>query len=307
MIYNVAIIGYGYWGPKLARNVNNSDKFNIKYIIDYSKKNLEKAKKDFPLSKLSTNYTNIKKVDVDLVIISSPTKTHYSIARYFLKFTNVLLEKPLSLKTKEVLDLEKISKKNNFLLFVDYPFIFSGSINYIKNIIKSKKYGKLIEIESFREQAPIRDDADVVWDLGVHDISIFKYWLINDPIKIESIKYNTVKTKKKDTAYINLEYKNNIKVFIKNSWLSPIKIRSIKLKFEKAILYCDENEPIYKIKIYSKKDIRSLKYKLEMPDLDLSEPLANLIDYIGLCIKRKKNPIFYKNYNLDITKVLEKI
>jgi len=307
MIYNVAIIGYGYWGPKLARNVNNSDKFNIKYIIDYSKKNLEKAKKDFPLSKLSTNYTNIKKDDVDLVIISSPTKTHYSIARHFLKFTNVLVEKPLSLKTKEVLDLEKISKKNNFLLFVDYPFIFSGSINYIKNIIKSKKYGKLIEIESFREQAPIRDDADVVWDLGVHDISIFKYWLINDPIKIKSIKYNTVKTKKKDTAYINLEYKNNIKVFIKNSWLSPIKIRSIKLKFEKAILYCDENEPIYKIKIYSKKDIHSSKYKLEIPDLDLSEPLANLIDYIGLCIKRKKNPIFYKNYNLDITKVLEKI
>ena len=307
MIYNVAIIGYGYWGPKLARNVNNSDKFNIKYIIDYSKKNLEKAKKDFPLSKLSTNYTNIKKDDVDLVIISSPTKTHYSIARHFLKFTNVLVEKPLSLKTKEVLDLEKISKKNNFLLFVDYPFIFSGSINYIKNIIKSKKYGKLIEIESFREQAPIRDDADVVWDLGVHDISILKYWLINDPIKIKSIKYNTVKTKKKDTAYINLEYKNNIKVFIKNSWLSPIKVRFIKLKFEKAIIYCDENEPIYKIKIYSKKDIRSLKYKLEMPDLDLSEPLANLIDYIGLCIKRKKNPIFYKNYNLDITKVLEKI
>ncbi len=307
MIYNVAIIGYGYWGPKLARNVNNSDKFNIKYIIDYSKKNLEKAKKDFPLSKLSTNYTNIKKDDVDLVIISSPTKTHYSIARHFLKFTNVLVEKPLSLKTKEVLDLEKISKKNNFLLFVDYPFIFSGSINYIKNIIKSKKYGKLIEIESFREQAPIRDDADVVWDLGVHDISILKYWLINDPIKIKSIKYNTVKTKKKDTAYINLEYKNNIKVFIKNSWLSPIKVRFIKLKFEKAIIYCDENEPIYKIKIYSKKDIRSLKYKLEMPDLDLSEPLANLIDYIGLCIKRKNNPIFYKNYNLDITKVLEKI
>ena len=307
MIYNVAIIGYGYWGPKLARNVNNNDKFKIKYIIDYSKKNLEKAKKDFPLSKLSTNYTKIKKDDVDLVIISSPTKTHYSIARHFLKFTNVLVEKPLSLKTKEVLDLEKISKKNNFLLFVDYPFIFSGSINFIKNIIKSKKYGKLIEIESFREQAPIRDDADVVWDLGVHDISIFKYWLINDPIKIKSIKYNTVKTKKKDTAYINLEYKNNIKVFIKNSWLSPIKVRFIKLKFEKAIIYCDENEPIYKIKIYSKKDIRSLKYKLEMPDLDLSEPLANLIDYIGLCIKRKNNPIFYKNYNLDITKVLEKI
>ena len=125
MIYNVAIIGYGYWGPKLARNVNNNDKFKIKYIIDYSKKNLEKAKKDFPLSKLSTNYTNIKKTDIDLVIISSPTKTHYSIARYFLKFTNVLVEKPLSLKTKEVLDLEKISKKitSYFLLIIHLFFL----------------------------------------------------------------------------------------------------------------------------------------------------------------------------------------
>ena len=164
-----------------------------------------------------------------------------------------------------------------------------------------------MEIESFREQAPVRSDADVVWDLGVHDISILKHWLIKNPIKIKSIKYNTIKTKKKDTAYINLEYRNNIKVFIKNSWISPIKVRFIKLKFDKAIIYCDENEPIYKIKIYIKNDIHSSKYKLEIPDLDLSEPLANLIDYIGNCISKKNNPIFYKNYNLDITKVLEKI
>tara|TARA_B110001450_G_scaffold255632_1_gene283687 strand:- start:6027 stop:6950 length:924 start_codon:yes stop_codon:yes gene_type:complete len=307
MIFKVAIIGYGYWGPKLARNVNNSNQFKIRYIIDKSKKNLEKAKKDFPLSKLLTNFNKLKKNDIDLVIISSPTKTHYGIAKHFLKFTNVLVEKPLSLKSKEVLNLEKIAKKNNLMLFVDYPFIFSGSINFIKSIIKSKKYGKLIEIESFREQAPIRDDADVVWDLGVHDISILKHLLTSNPIKIKSIKYNTIKTKKKDTAYINLEYRNNIKIFIKNSWISPIKVRFIKLKFDKAIIYCDENEPIYKIKIYTKNNIYSSKYKLEIPDIDLSEPLANLINYIGNCIRKKNNPIFYKNYNLDITKVLEKI
>ena len=307
MINRVAIIGYGYWGPKLARNVNNSNQFKIEYIVDRSKKNLEKAKKDFPLAKLLTNYNELKRDDINLVIISSPTKTHYNIAKYFLEFTNVLVEKPLSLKSTEVLNLEKIAKKNDLLLFVDYPFIFSGSINFIKNIIKSKKYGKLLEIESFREQAPIRSDADVVWDLGVHDISILKHWLIKNPIKIKSIKYNTIKTKKKDTAYINLLYRNNIKVFIKNSWISPIKVRFIKLKFDKAIIYCDENEPIYKIKIYTQNDIHGSKYKLEIPDLDLSEPLANLINYIGICIRKKNNPIFYKNYNLDITKVLEKI
>ena len=307
MTLRVALIGYGYWGPKLARNINNSSMFKIDYIIDNLKKNLEKAKKDFPLSRLLKNHSNLKKNNIDLVVISSPTKTHYKIAKYFLGFSHVLVEKPLSLNSKDIIDLEKIAKKNNKLLFVDYPFLFSGSINFIKKIIKNKKYGKLLEIESFREQAPIRQDADVVWDLGVHDISILKHWLNQNPIKIKSIKYNTVKTSKKDTAYINLEYKNNLKVFIKNSWISPTKIRLIKLKFERAIIYCDENEPIYKLKIYTKKNNSSLIYKLEVPELDLSEPLYNLIEYVGQSISKNKNSIFSKNFNLDITKVLEKI
>jgi len=307
MTLRVALIGYGYWGPKLARNINNSNMFKIDYIIDNLKKNLEKAKKDFPLSKLLKNHSNLKKNNIDLVVISSPTKTHYKIAKHFLSFSHVLVEKPLSLNSKDVIDLEKIAKKNNKLLFVDYPFLFSGSINIIKKIIKNKKYGKLVEIESYREQAPIRQDADVVWDLGVHDISILKHWLNQNPIKIKSIKYNTVKTLKKDTAYINLEYKDNLKVFIKNSWISPTKIRLIKLKFEKAIIYCDENEPIYKLKIYTKKNNSSPVYKLNLPELDLSEPLYNLIEYVGNSISKNNNPIFSKNFNLDITKVLEKI
>ena len=307
MTFRVALIGYGYWGPKLARNINNSNNFKIKYIIDNSKKNLDKAKKDFPIAKLLKNYTSLKKNDIDLVVISSPTKTHYKIAKYFLDFSHVLVEKPLSLNSKDIVELERKAKKNNKLLFVDYPFLFSGSINFIKTIIKNKKYGKLLEIESFREQAPIRQDADVVWDLGVHDISILKHWLNQNPIKIKSIKYNTVKTSKKDTAYINLEYKNNLKVFIKNSWISPTKIRLIKLKFTRAIIYCDENEPIYKLKIYTKKNSSSLVYKLDLPELDLSEPLYNLIEYVGNSISKNKNSIFSKNFNLDITKVLEKI
>ena len=307
MIYKVALIGFGYWGPKLARNINNSNNFKIEYIIDNNKKNLDKAKKDFPLSKRLQNYKSLNNDIIDLVVISSPTKTHFNIASYFLKSCNVLIEKPLSLNSKDVIKLEKLANTNKKLLFVDYPFIFSGSINYIKDIIKIKKYGKLLEIESFREQAPIRNDADVVWDLCVHHISILKHWLNSNPTKINSIKYNSIRTPRMDTAYINLEYKNNIKVFIKNSWISPIKIRLIKLKFEKAIIYCDENEPIYKLKIYTRKNKSSLHYKLEIPEIDLSEPLYNLIQYVDKSISRKKNPIFKKNFNLDITRTLEKI
>jgi len=307
MTFKVALIGYGYWGPKLARNIQNSNHFQIDFIVDSSKTNLKKAKKDYPLSTLCTNYKKIDRSTIDLAVISTPTKSHYQIANHFLKNTNVLIEKPLALNLKDVIKLEKLSNKSNKRLFVDYPFIFSGSINFLKNIIKKKKYGKLIEIESFREQAPIRKDANVVWDLGVHDISILRYLLNSNPKKIKSLKYNSVKTDQKDTAYINLEYKNNLKVFIKNSWISPLKIRIIKFKFEKGIIICDENEGIYKLKVFTKTKNTSAVYKLELPEIDLSEPLFNLINYVGTCLLKNKNPIFDKNFNIDITKVLERI
>ena len=304
---NVALIGYGYWGPKLARNVQNSNNFKIKYIIDSSKQNLENAKKDYPLSLFYQNYKKLEIKNLDLVIIATPTKNHYEMANYFLDYTNVLIEKPLALKLKEVVKLEKKSKKKNNKLFVDYPFIFSGSIRYIKDILKQKKYGKLLEIESFREQAPVRKDANVIWDLGVHDISILRYLLNSNPKRITSLKYNTVKTKQKDTAYINLEFKNNLKVFIKNSWISPLKIRILKFKFEKGIIICDENEPIYKLKVFTRTNNSNPVYKLELPEIDLSEPLFNLINYVSKSIISNTNSIFKNNFNKDITKILEKI
>jgi len=306
MIYNVAVIGYGYWGPNLARNFQNSNFFNIKYIIDKSDKNLNDAKKKYPLAKLLKDYKSIKNNHVDLVVISSPTKFHYSMTKYFLKYTNVLVEKPLSLNLKEVQHLEKLSKKNKKILFVDYPFLFSGSINFIKSLIESKKYGDLLEIESFREQAPVRNDSNVVWDLAVHDISILNYLLKQSPLKHKSVKIKTLNNKLVDTAYLNLVYKNKLNVFIKNSWISPVKIRLMKFKFKRAILFCDENEPIYKIKIFVKNSNQSM-YKVKIPNIDISEPLSTLVNYIHNSILNKTNKIFSNNLNIKITKSLQKL
>jgi len=307
MKLKAAIIGYGYWGPKLARNFLNSSKFQINYVVDNKTNNLIKAKNEIPLAIGLNNLDEIKAENLDLIILSTPTITHFKLVKKFLKFTNVLVEKPLSLNLKHTRELEKIAKKSKNLLFVDYPFIFSGSTNFIKKIIKNNELGKLLEIESYREQAPIRNDCDVIWDLGVHDLSILRYLLNRNPLKIHSHKYKTGNQKKNDTAYINLEYSNNLKVFIKNSWISPVKTRVIKFKFSKGILICDENEALYKIKIYKKLNLKNTNYKLEIPEIDLTEPLLNLVNYISFSITNKKNEIYNKNFNEDITKVLQKI
>jgi len=305
----VSLVGYGYWGPKLARNFKNSNFFNLASIIDTSNENLKKAKKDFPLAQISKNYKDIlKSRGISLVVVASPTKTHFKIAKFALENKkNVLVEKPLSTSLKEVKNLETLSKKNGVLLFVDYPFLFSGSIRYMKKIIESKKYGNLVEIESFREKAPVRKDCNVIWDLAVHDVSILYYLLKKIPRKSNSLKIKTLNEPLVDTAYLNLFYGNKINAFLKNTWISPEKVRLIKFKFKKAIIYCDENEPIYKIKIFKKKNGKNSEYNLEVPEIDLTEPLSVLIDYIYKSVNEGRNKIFEKNLNLNVTKTLKKL
>ena len=309
-MYNISIIGYGYWGKKLARNFQNSSYFEILSIVDKKKFNLTNAKKNFSSVECYSNYKKAVKNDlVDLIVISTPTSTHYDIAKYALENSkNVLVEKPLSLSIKQVNKLNKIAKSKKRMIFVDYPFLFSGTINFIKKIISQNKYGKILEIESFREQAPIRNDTNVIWDLSTHDISILTYLLNQQPISIQTIKKENIKRGLCDNVYINLKYRQNLNVVIKNSWISPTKIRLIKIKFRKAILYCDENESLYKIKIYKKKNKNdTFDYSLEVPEIDLTEPLSKMTTYIYNCMKKNKNPLFEDDFNKRIIFTLEKI
>ena len=176
---DVCVIGYGYWGPNLCRNFSNTEGYNLASICDLNNQNLLTAKKNYPNVK---NYTDFKQAilenDFQLIVLATPTSTHYNQAKFILnKSINLLVEKPLCLSIKEHINLNKIAKKNNVNIFIDYPFIYSGTIKYLKNVITRKKFGKLRSIESYREQAPIRTDTNVLWDLSIHDISIISYLL----------------------------------------------------------------------------------------------------------------------------------
>jgi len=303
---NVCVIGYGYWGPNLCRNFSNIEDYKLTAICDVNTKNLINAKKIYPNVK---TYKNFKKAitenNFQLIIVATPTSTHYSIAKFILdKSINLLVEKPLCLTVKKHLNLNKIAKKNKVNIYIDYPFIFSGSIKYVKNIIDKKKFGNLKTIESFREQAPVRKDTNVLWDLSIHDISILTFLLSNNKMKISNVLKNNNKRKNYDKIFINLINNKSINIFIKNNWKSPTKVRLIKFIFEKATIYCDENETLYKIKIYKSFKNRFNEHTLEVPKIDLTEPLNNLAHYILKTLNKRKKIIFNDKFNLSITKLM---
>ncbi len=303
---NVCIIGYGYWGPNLCRNFSNANGYNLSTICDLNNQNLAKARKNYPGVKIYKNFKeaiNINKYD--LIVLATPTSTHYTLAKFILeKSINLLVEKPLCLSVKHHSDLNKIAKRNNVKIFIDFPFIFSGSIKYVKNVIDKKKFGKLKSIESYREQAPVRVDTNVLWDLSIHDISIVKYLLGENKLNVLNIYKKDSKKFNYDQVQINITNSAGLNIFIKNNWKSPTKIRLMKFVFEQATIYCDENETLYKIKIYSTIKGKFNQHTLEVPKIDLTEPLSNLANYILKVLTKKKSIIFGDNFNLSITKLM---
>ena len=304
--YNILIVGFGYWGPILARNFHSNTYFNIVAICDSNKINLKKAKNLYPHATFYNSYKEaLNNQLIDLVVVSTPTQTHYQIVKFSLnKKKNVMCEKPLSLKIKEVNELIKLSKKNKKFLFIDYPFIYSESVAYIKKIFKKSNLGKPLVYESIREKAPYRNDANVIWDLGIHDFAILQYLLNLSPNKYSSNEIKTKRRYKSDFATINLKYKNGFSAFLKLNWSSPIKIRLIKIYFENGLLIYDENEGIYKVNVYKK---NKSGYNLEMPRIGKNETLKLFVNYIYKIINNNDYKKFNFNFSLNITKTILKI
>ena len=305
---NTCLIGFGYWGPNLARNFIGSGKYKINCICDKNLSKLNAAKKIYPNINIYKDYKKaLKENNFQLVIIATPTITHFNIAKHVLqKKINVLVEKPLCLNKEKVIYLYKIANKNNVKIFVDYPFLYSGTINYLKKIILTNKYGKLKSIESYREQAPVRHDVNVIWDLGIHDVSIMNYLLNGNKVKSINLFKHKNKNKKLKQITFDLNFANGISAVVRNKWESPTKIRLMKFIFSNATIYCDENESMYKIKIYKKLNNFN-KYSLEVPMIDLSEPLYNLAIFISKKIINKKIDFNDKKFNVYITSLIERI
>jgi len=304
--YNILLVGFGYWGPILARNFQSNLNFKIYSVCDTNKNNLRKAKNIYSNSLFFSDYRKaIKNNNVDIVVVSTPTNTHYKIVKYALdNMKHVMCEKPLCLKLYEVNKLVSISSKNKKFLFVDYPFIYSESVNYIKKLIKKKTLGKPLIYESLREKAPYRKDTNIVWDLGIHDFAILQY-LTNEIPKSSNLSiFKSKNGYKSDFANINLFYKNNFSALLKMNWASPIKIRLIKIYFEKGLLIYDENEDIYKVSIYKKTRIG---YKHKFPLVYFNETLKLFVEYISKTLIENNFKKFDLNFSINITKTIIKI
>lgn len=318
---NCALVGYGYWGSNLLRNLFDTKNCQVIYCCDLSKEQLKKAKKRYPSIISTTNINQVlKNPKIDSIVIATPTKTHFSIAEEALKNDkDVLIEKPMAMTVSEAKTLVELAKKKKRIVMVDHTFLFNNAVLKIKELIDKKALGKILYIDSVRINLGLfQPDVNVVFDLSSHDFSIINFLLDSEPKSVKATG-KTHFNKQEDVAYISADYPKNVMVHIHVSWLSPLKLRRMLIIGTKKMVVYDENDEEEKIKVYDKgilmeqpneqiKEQIKIGYRsgdVWVPKLNVVEPLSQLTDTFIQALTDRKEPKSSGNFGLNVMEALE--
>ncbi len=317
---NFGVIGFGYWGPNIVRNLISVKDAEIKMICDVNPDIITRIKDLYPHHSVTSDYLDIiNSPDIDVVAIVTPVSTHYALAKAALQAgKHIFIEKPFTSNSKEAQELIDIAKKNKVLIMVDHTFIFTGAVRKIKELIDSNELGDLYYYDSTRVSLGLfQQDTNVIWDLAPHDLAIIDYIIKNKPQALIAQGVDHIGSGHENIAYITLYYDNSLIVHINVNWLSPVKIRTTLIGGQKKMLVWDDLKADEKIKIYdrgvnveSKEAINKLlvDYRsgdMWSPRVDYQEALKTELQYFIDCIKTKTTPINDGQSGLRVVKMLE--
>jgi predicted dehydrogenase len=315
----VGIIGFGYWGPNLARNFNMDPNAKLLKIADTSAGRCKLAQKNYPQIEVTTNPEElIKAPDIDLVVIATPVSTHFELAIKALENgKHVWIEKPITSSSKEALILADKAQQKNLIVTVDHTYLFSGAIRKIKNIITNNQLGELYYYDSVRVNLGLfQHDVNVIWDLATHDFSIMNY-LLGSPARAVSAVGTCHINKLEDVGYITVFFDNNLIAHLHVNWLSPVKIRKTLIGGSKKMLVWNDLEKEEAVKIYDKGvDVKTpngvydtlAEYRVGdvfSPVISQTEALKVEVGYLIECIQTNKKPHNDAIAGLEVVKLLE--
>lgn len=233
------IIGLGYWGPNLLRIFNANSDIVITAICDKNIDRLKRVSNSYPNVKILVNEQEIlNKKMIDIVVISTPTSTHYAIARFAIeKGIHTFVEKPLATSAIECENLIKLSEKFGVVLFVGHLFIYSNAVKKLKELISAGELGNICYISSNRlNLGPIRQDVNVLWDLTPHDISIITHLIGSIPQSINCQGLAYLNDSIYDICSIAMHFDERKLALINASWLDPNKTRLLTLQLHKKLI-----------------------------------------------------------------------
>jgi predicted dehydrogenase len=250
---NVAIVGYGYWGPNLVRNYLEVPGAAIELVCDERVSQLEKVRARYPSLPVTHSYEEVLGSDVvDAIVLATPISSHYPLAKAALEAgKHVFVEKPMTAQSGQAAQLVELARERNLTLMVGHTFVYSPPVRKVAEYIHAGELGEVYFITTSRVNLGLHQrDVSVIWDLAPHDISILGYWLGEAPSSVSVTGRACVNPKMADVAFINLKYPSGVIAEVQVSWLSPVKLRRTMVVGSQKMLVYDDTESVEKVKIF---------------------------------------------------------
>jgi predicted dehydrogenase len=313
------IIGYGYWGPNIVRNLQGLDSAQVVAVCDKTPKAQKLAKHSYP-NVLVTGDANdvLRSPDIDAVAIVTPVWTHFELAKAALENgKHVFLEKPLTSTVAQAEELIELAERKHLKIMVDYTFLFTGAVRKIRQLVDQGELGDLYYYDSTRVNLGLfQHDIDVIWDLAPHDLSIMNYLIQKEPEAVVATGQAHLNGHA-DVAFITIYFPENTIAHINVNWLSPVKVRTTLIGGEKKMLVWNDLEADEKVKIYDKGvNITSREGVYELlvsyrsgdmwaPKIEQTEALKVELQYFLDCIEKDQTPFNDGKAGLRVVRLLE--
>lgn len=315
----IAVIGYGYWGPNVARNFQALDGCELYAVCDPDAARLDAAKGLYPAVRTVLDARDLlNDASVDAVAICTPVHTHFELAHAAIRAgKHVLVEKPLTSSVESAQELVTLAESEGVTLQVDHTFVYSAPVQSIREMIDQGALGDLLYIDSMRINLGLfRSQVGVLWDLAVHDVSIINHLIGQRPIWVSAsgaAPYGNFE----NLAYITLMYPNQLIAHVNVNWLSPVKLRSMVIGGSEQMVVYDDLAPSEKLKVYDKgvsivEDPRAqqnmlVDYRLgsmTAPHVARTEPLAQMCGDFVRAIETGEAPLVDGRAGLEVVRIV---
>ncbi len=320
-LVKIGVVGCGYWGPNLIRNLRQSPDCQLKVICDASESRLNHMRRLHPDVATTTRYQELlDDAELDAIVVATPVRFHYEMAKAALGVgKHVFVEKPIARTESEAEELVAIASRTDLLLMVGHTFLFSPAVRRMKEIIDNGDIGQVQYISARRLNLGLfQKDINVAWDLAPHDISILLYLLEEFPLEVSCQGSSHINREIEDVTMMYLKFRKNRCAFIHNSWLDPKKVRQMTVVGSQRMIVYDDTEPLEKLKIYDARvevpphydTFAEFTYSYHygdayVPYIKQDEPLKLECQHFIECIRDRQIPLTNGELGLEVVRILE--
>lgn len=249
-----AVVGYGYWGPNLARNLEECAEFSLQRLCDLDASKREAFSRRFPHVRTTASFEELlEDPAIEAVAIATPPRSHHALASAALRAgKHVLVEKPLATSFADACDLAETADREERVLMPGHTFIYSPAVNTVRELIRGGDVGDIHFVTSSRMNLGKYQADGVVCDLAPHDLSILLYWLSRPIVEVAASGRSVLAHGVPETAFITLGFAGGATANVQISWLAPRKVRQMIVVGSKLMVAYDDTAADEPVRVYDR-------------------------------------------------------